>query len=334
MPASARVKATDVAAAAGVSAATVSYVLNSTPGQTIPEATRARVLAAAESLGYVPNATATALARGSSDVVIIDFTEVPFGSLVGAMVATLSDAVQDAGLVPIVELGGRSLGDHANVITLARATRPRAVVTMAMLDAATAEELTSSGVPLLVSVMPASYDAERVIHDAAVTQVGHLAGLGHTRLAYAPAGTPGLEEVDAQRWRGIEDAVRARGLRVTRLAPATDVASAVEAVEAARRSGATAIAAYNDEVALAMLAGAHAARVAVPRDLSIMGIDDIPQAQFAVPALTSVRYSTTGLEQAVDLAAVLAATGVRHLASDAPTQRVIVRDTTAAPPTA
>jgi DNA-binding LacI/PurR family transcriptional regulator len=60
----------EVAKAAGVSAATVSYVLNSTPGQTIPEATRARVLEAAARLGYQRNAAARSLRVGRSDVVV------------------------------------------------------------------------------------------------------------------------------------------------------------------------------------------------------------------------------------------------------------------------
>ncbi|WP_062317064.1 LacI family DNA-binding transcriptional regulator [Demequina maris] len=331
MPGATRVKASDVAAAAGVSAATVSYVLNDTPGQTITESTRARVLEAARSLGYVPHAAAAALARGSSGIVVIDFSEVPFGALVGAMAAELSDAVQEAGLVPIVELGGRSSDGHANLLALARATRPRAVVTMAMLEPTVAEELTSLGVPLLLSVMPESYDIARIMHDAAVVQVEHLASLGHTRLAYAPPPTPGLEALDQERWRGVADAAGRLGVEASRLEPATDVAAAVAAVERARADGATAIAAYNDEVALAMLSGAHRAGLRVPADLSIIGVDDTPQSQFAVPALATVAYSSAALIPTGALGDLLHGTGTHQLTADAPSQRVIARESTGAP---
>src|SRR4051812_46301198 len=61
-----RATATDAARASNVSQATVSYVMNNTPGQTIPQATRDRVLEAARRLGYVPNASAQILAGGGS----------------------------------------------------------------------------------------------------------------------------------------------------------------------------------------------------------------------------------------------------------------------------
>ena len=70
-----RPTAADVARLSGVSTATVSYVLNRTAGQTIPEATRDRVLSAAHELGYVPSAFAQALARGASRGVILHFSE-------------------------------------------------------------------------------------------------------------------------------------------------------------------------------------------------------------------------------------------------------------------
>jgi len=59
-----RVTSTDVARAVGLSRTTVSYVLNDTPGQKIPENTRRRVLDAAASLGYAPSAAARTLRSG------------------------------------------------------------------------------------------------------------------------------------------------------------------------------------------------------------------------------------------------------------------------------
>ena len=74
-----RITSTEVARHCGLSRATVSYVLNGTPNQSIPEATRRRVLDAAEQLGYTPYAPARALRSGRSDVVLFLMPEWPIG---------------------------------------------------------------------------------------------------------------------------------------------------------------------------------------------------------------------------------------------------------------
>src|SRR5690242_18532907 len=66
-----RVTLNDVAAASGVSRATASFVLRDSPGQSISAATRERVRAAAQALGYVPNGLARALREGTSRIVLL-----------------------------------------------------------------------------------------------------------------------------------------------------------------------------------------------------------------------------------------------------------------------
>lgn len=66
-----RVRSVDVAREAGVSQATVSYVLNNDPRQSIPEETRARVLEVARKLGYQPYAPARMLRSGKSKLVLM-----------------------------------------------------------------------------------------------------------------------------------------------------------------------------------------------------------------------------------------------------------------------
>src|SRR4051812_43365688 len=78
-----RATSADVAREAGVSRATVSYVLNDTPHQKIPEATRRRVLEAAARLGYAPSAAARTLRTGRSDVVLGMLPDWPIGPAVG-----------------------------------------------------------------------------------------------------------------------------------------------------------------------------------------------------------------------------------------------------------
>ena len=83
----------DVAAAAGVSQATVSYVLNDTPGQKIPDETRERVRQAASELGYVPHAAARALRAGNSNLVLFITRQFPFGVNISALTDRLADTV-------------------------------------------------------------------------------------------------------------------------------------------------------------------------------------------------------------------------------------------------
>jgi DNA-binding LacI/PurR family transcriptional regulator len=75
-----------------VSRATVSYVLNDTPHQTIPEETRQRVLEAVARLGYTPSAAATALRRGRSDVVLGLLPDWPVGHAVGRVMQEITAA--------------------------------------------------------------------------------------------------------------------------------------------------------------------------------------------------------------------------------------------------
>ena len=95
----------DVASATGVSTATVSYVLNDKPGQSIPEHTRERVRAAAAELGYVRSGAARALARGRSDLVLLVVPDVPVGPVLVGLLERLTTACSRAGLHLLVVVG-------------------------------------------------------------------------------------------------------------------------------------------------------------------------------------------------------------------------------------
>src|SRR5437879_6213062 len=92
-----RVKSIDVARAAGVSQATVSYVLNNDPRQSIPEETRARVVEAARRLGYQPYAPARSLRLGKSKIVLVVWQESVIEAAVSELVETLARAVAEQG---------------------------------------------------------------------------------------------------------------------------------------------------------------------------------------------------------------------------------------------
>src|SRR6185312_14686232 len=93
-----RVTSADVAREAGLSRATVSYVLNDTPHQKIPDETRQRVLATAARLGYAPSAAARALRSGRSELVLCLLPDWPMGPQVGEMLEHLSSSLAQYGL--------------------------------------------------------------------------------------------------------------------------------------------------------------------------------------------------------------------------------------------
>ena len=99
----ASITSADVAREAGLSWATVSYVLNNTPGQTIPERTRRRVLEAAERLGYVAHPGARALRLGRSDAVLFPLGEVSMTHVFGHAVNACSAALNRHGFTLVAD---------------------------------------------------------------------------------------------------------------------------------------------------------------------------------------------------------------------------------------
>src|SRR3954454_5418345 len=102
-----RVTSADVARVAGVSRATVSYVLNDTPHQTISAGTRNRVLAAAARLGYAPSAAARTLRTGRSDLVLCLLPDWPIGQEVCSLLGNLPTALARSGLSFVAHPGSR-----------------------------------------------------------------------------------------------------------------------------------------------------------------------------------------------------------------------------------
>ena len=98
-----RVTSADVAREVGVSRATVSYLLNNTPGQSISAETRRRVLEAAERLGYMPNRNARALRLGRSDIVLFPLGDAPLSHVFAARNQRVLGGAEPAGFHP----GGR-----------------------------------------------------------------------------------------------------------------------------------------------------------------------------------------------------------------------------------
>ncbi len=285
-----RVTSADVARIAGVSRATVSYVLNDTPHQTISAPTRARVLAAAATLGYAPSAAARTLRTGRSDVVLCLLPDWPIGHEVGALLGNLSTALARYGLTFVAHPGS---ADDRGTAEIWKALTPAAVLAFADFSDEEIDAMRAAGVALVVALLGRTRRRRRELEVpqqlVGHLQAAHLADTGHTRLGYAYPDDDRVRIFAAPRLDGVRAECAGTGLEppVVRTVP-LDPEAAADAVRIWHGCGVTAVCAYNDEVALAVLAGVRRAGLSCPGDLAVVGVDDIPAARLADPALSSV----------------------------------------------
>ena len=286
---SGRVTSTDVAREAGLSRATVSYVLNGDTRQTIPEATRQRVLDAAERLGYRPYGPARLL-RGARSTLVLMLTpglQRATDFVAAGIVTQLGVALREHGLHLVWQLDTEDEQSAAMdlapavVLSTARETEPA--------FAALAQQFT-------VPVLPAFPGLDGFIGSAAAAQVDHLSERGRTALAYAAPARSDLELTSEIRWQAI--AIRAASLGLpapVRLTLPADRAAAADQLGSllAEHPEVDGLCAYNDEVAFAALAAAHDAGITVPDRLAVIGVDNHPFGYLAVPALSTVESDVT-----------------------------------------
>ncbi len=282
-----RSTSTDIARRAGVSRATVSYVLNGRTDQTISEATRARVLEAARELSYVPNAASRALRAGESRLVLLVNASVPWST-------NITDLEDE--LTRVVALAGRTLmvwrrqGPEDLAATLAH-LEPCVVVSMTRLSTGEAELLQILQIPLVETdlVSPGSELPARL-------QVQYLVEAGHERLGYLTTSEESLERFATPRTAGFRAACDELGLPEPSVAALpggmgvfpSEVAEQLHAWVAQPRA-VTAVACFNDFHAAVCLTAAAELGLWVPSDLAVMGLDDEVFAPLTRPALTTIR---------------------------------------------
>jgi len=285
-----RVTSADVAAMAGVSRATVSYVLNDTPHQTISAGTRGRVLDAAASLGYAPSAAARTLRTGRSDVVLCLLPDWPIGQEVGDMLANLSTELARHGLTFVVHPGSRA---DRPISELWKAITPAAVLAFTDFSDHEIGAMRAAGVALVVALLGRTRQSRRELEvpqqRVGRLQADHLIAAGHTRLGYAYPDDTRVRIFADPRLDGARSACAAVPVEPPLvLTVPLEPAPASAAVARWRAAGVTAVCAYNDEVALAVLAGMRRGGLTAPGDLAVVGVDDIPAARLADPALTTI----------------------------------------------
>lgn len=282
-----RITISDVSTAAGVSAATVSRVLNGTAR--VDQSLVDRVRAAVASLGYRPNAAAQGLARGewgTIGVLVPDLANPYFPDVLKAVSAV---ARAHGRRMMVMESDEDPAVEHDLVEDLMRCCDGVLLCSPRMPRADLAELIGRKHPVVLFNRMVPGLPVPSISVDfhGGMTQVcGHLAQLGHRRAAYLSG--PSASWANTERIRAFE-AARAFGLEVELVeCGATSQAGYDAVMPVLESSDATAILGYNDLVALGALARMRELGVAVPASYSVVGFDDISLDLVAHSKLTTV----------------------------------------------
>ena len=263
----------DVAAASGVSVTTVSFVLNNNPKQTIPNATRERVRQAARDLGYVPHGTARALREGSSRIVVL-------------IIAIGRESNYSRSYIRGLDA---ELATHDHVL-LVRYGHPSAESTRQVLDVITPRAVLTFGEAYL-SGNERDNDGGWTGGLAATSalQIKYLASRGHTDIAMALP-SHGTELRDIRLRFACESAAALDLAPLTSFTMQSPRSAGTDALQEFRAANptVTAVAAFDDDVALRTLAAMQDLKLSAPRDLAVIGFDATEHGALATPALTTV----------------------------------------------
>lgn len=281
----------DVGRLAGVSHQTVSRVINGS--RHVSPATRERVLSAMTELGYRPNSIARALVTGRSQTLgVVSFDTTLYGP--ASTLFGIERAAHEAGYFIII--ASLRAMDRASVAEAVDRLRVQGVE--GILVIVSEQEAAKALLEVRIDVPLVAVEAgpERGIPVVAVDQrlgatmaTRHLLDLGHETVHHVMGPSQSLEaQLRAEGWRatlqeaGIERPVPSIGDWSAR-------AGYHVGCRLARDSSVTAVFVSNDQMALGLLRAMHEGGRRIPDELSVVGFDDIPEATYFTPPLTTVR---------------------------------------------
>lgn len=340
-----RVRAADVAAAAGVSTTAVSLVLNGRDAGNISAKTRAHVLKAAKELGYRPDHVARSLRQRSTasiGLVTDGVASSPFG---GRLLAAATETAEAIGHVLLVMDLGHRTGRVADAIADLEHRQVDSII-YATMGFTQLLKAPTSRIPLvLANCTSPDPDTSSVRPDdagGAVAALQHLADLGHRDVVMLGGHhEPTLPEAEAGnvsgpiRWAAFRQAAATRGVAARLHTRGWEIdegyAAALDVLDVPPDERPTALFAVCDRVATGALLAATKLGLGVPGDLSIIGFDDQEAlAERLVPALTTIALPHAAMGEAAVRLALDAPTPAEQLVLPCP---LVVRDSTAPPRT-
>jgi LacI family transcriptional regulator len=309
MPPSKRSTSLDVANKAGVSRTTVSFVLNNVPGVNISKATREKVLKAAKKLNYHPNAAGRKLVSGKSHTLGLVLCQSPEQVFADAFLPQVIIGIEQAAIqqgfhvllkqVEPDDTEGYMRLIHENHVDGIILSGPRK-------DDQQILRLYREGLPVILMGQLPDTSIPFVDVDAAAgaeIAVRHLIELGHQRIGMI-TNAPLTYTSAQQRKNGYLRAIKNAGLYVNEelveegnYTPASGFAAMTKLLKLASQPTAVFIA--SDVVAMGAILAIKENGLHIPRNIALVGFDDIPLAEYFDPPLTTIRLPAFGLGWAV-----------------------------------
>jgi LacI family transcriptional regulator len=286
----------DVATLVGVSKQTISAVINNKPG--ITEETRARVRAAIDQLGYRIDHTARSLRTGRTHTIALLMTDVssPFLSKIAGVVEDYAYAEQYSLML------FNTRDDPQREVAYVNAVIQRSVDGVLFISAQNeniaVQHLSAAGVPIVaVDRIPQGYTGPSVTFNnpaAGRLAARHLLDLGHTRIAHIAG--PGFTHISDERLDGLRAVLSENGLPEPLVERAPDGWGIQHGYEAmlrllARTQDFSAVFAAGDQMAFGVMRALRESGRDIPRDVSLISIDDIDMAAYVSPPLTTISQS-------------------------------------------
>ncbi|MBY0530768.1 MAG: LacI family transcriptional regulator [Xanthobacteraceae bacterium] len=287
----------DVAKSSGVHLSTASRALDPAKRHLIADAVVSKIVAVADRLGYRRDPVAASLRTRRSKlvgVIVPDIANPVFSPIIAAITETLSAA----GYSTIVADGGQDRKRQSALVgeLIARRVDGLVLATVRRDDPILKECLNEDLAVVLVNRTDDSDRVSSVVTDDNAGMrlaVDHLVELGHRQIGHIAG--PAHISTGHLRRQGFEEAMAARGLKYSERAIVEAAAYEREAGEMAaaellkENPKLTAIAAANDLLALGAYRAIAAAGLSCPRDISVVGHNDMPLADMVEPPLTTIR---------------------------------------------
>lgn len=295
----------DVARAAGVSAMTVSRVINDK--RNVREATRTAVLEAIKTLNYSPNAAARTLAAGETTHIGLLYANPSAAYLSQFLVGALEGARKTGCHLVLEACESERASEQAETTRQLLKTAIDGVILPPPLSESVAvhSEIAAAGTPVVTVAMglPHANSLNVRIDDFAAAHeiTSYLIELGHRRIGFI-RGHPNLS-ASWERMRGFAAALKEHGLDPNEAPVEQGYFTYRSGLIAAERlltrdPPPTAIFASNDDMAAATVNAAHRAGLDVPSDLSVVGFDDTAPAATVWPELTTIRQPIAEMAEA------------------------------------
>ncbi|MFC7846945.1 LacI family DNA-binding transcriptional regulator [Arthrobacter sp. NPDC057388] len=282
----------DIAAMAGVATSTVSRAL-SNPDR-VNAKTREKIEKIAADMGYVPSGLARGLRMGRTGIIAVLVPDVSNVFSFGIVRGT-QNQLKAAGYTQVLVNTEQENGFELEAMQKLRRTSDGVILGSSSLTDEQLSELAAIQ-PLVTINRPAPNTSSVLIDTSAgmAEAMKHLASLGHTSVTYV--GGPATSWSSKSRWESIQQAALDLRMTAQMIGPyPASAQSGIEAAEKLAKVNATAAIAFNDVMAISMLQRFAELGLSVPKDISLVGCDDIYGSDFCNPPLTTI---STPIEKA------------------------------------